>query len=252
MDEWGRRRRRGESAGGGAGLTEREYLEANLTDGAGAILSYHSFSENGGSFVTSTGGVVDNVADVFGVAPPIVFAGTARPAWDDTNLQAVGDGVNDYGTTGAYAPYELVGAKAVVYFGTLEDGDTIVNISNSTRFMRIIRNSGDSMITGSYPGSTASAGVVVSTTRRLILIGKDGGNPFNHRAEIPDHTAGANSDAAMTAGSNELRLFAFASATAPASGKCRAVLVLNRDYTAGDKTVLKALGAAYHSIVLAA
>lgn len=244
------RRRRREDGGSDPFGEGNTALVAALGDAN--ILAFYDVRKN----VTTSGGVVtawDDCRATSGYGPQIAFAGSARPAFtdgSDASKLITADGVDDYGASAASALFNLGVDISIAFVGTVESGDTAVNISNGTRFLRI-KNTTGNIAVGSQ-GTEVSTAVATSTTRRLVMAGWNADSPWDVKGEVPDHAVQALTDAAMTAGNNELRLLSFGAGVAPAVATLRAVIVLNRSYTAGDVTTIKAWAQTYHNITLAA
>jgi hypothetical protein len=235
----------------GGVLSERQFLEANLADDGAELLAYYSLSEGGGSFVSASGGVVDALGDVLGLRSDIVFSGTSRPSHDAVGFLATLDGVNDFGTTGA--DFDISGAVSVAIFGSLS-GDTdnyLGGMFASGRFLLVHRHTADGMIKAAANGGVATSGVAASTTRRLMLASKTAGT-FTLKGEVPDHAA--DTLIGLTAYASTLTplvVGGLSAGSGNAPGTIRAIALLSRAYTSDDRTVLKGLGASFHSIVLA-
>jgi hypothetical protein len=238
--------------GGGVALTELAFLQANFT--GTPVTHLYSAAFDGGSNVGSTGGVVDTLDGALGTEPQIVFAGTARPAWDAVNLHMTFDGTDDFGTTVAHASFanDVASTIALVASPSFDNGDYIGGKYTAGRFM-LVGVSGGGIIQGDFTGGLAASGVAVSANRRLILVSKDALDPTNLKGEVPDVAAGTNTAVPIGAGTNPFVLGSFAAGSgAHIAMVFRAVLLLNRAYTADDKTVLKNWASTYHSYVAAA
>lgn len=182
--------------------------------------------------VSHGSGVVEEWGDYLGVAPSIVFSGTARPAWDGALMTLTADGVDDWGETAASAGFDISGAKAIVVVSNFVSGAYVASINSSGGITRFMGLSGQftfwRMEITSSLSNVWTAATNANTTRRVNIGSKDGTTGAKH--VVPDDSQASASVTASGSGNNVLTLFRRDSAHSTfTSAVVCAVIVLNID-----------------------
>ncbi len=215
--------------------------------------------------VTVTGSVVDSWADYRGASgygPTLASTGSARPAWDATNLLISSDDVDDNLSSAPSALFDLSAGKGLIFFGVIPSGasadSAAVGICEANPYTRLLsigeNGAGSRPILGSSRGSTgfivaATSTALASTTRRMFVVERNATTAFS--VEVPSTANVAGVTDAATSGNLVLTVFAVYPGVWQSGATARAVVVLTAPPTGAQKTTLFNWGVARHAIVAA-
>lgn len=200
--------------------------------------------------VVHSSGVVDEWHDYRGggFAPLFAGAGTSRPAWDAVDKEIVGDGVDDWMGTALASMFALdAAAKTLVMVGTVEG-------ANDTHPAAITKGGGqfvpflgmhkhvdapNNIASQHYPDAIRlDSSVGSGATVRVVLVSKNA--TTTGAVEVPNQAQVTGAITAATTGDNKLVLFSYTDpGVSFSSTKMRALIVLDRAFTTGDRDQIR-------------
>lgn len=238
-------------------LDELAYLRANISGGDSTLKAIYSPTYGG---LTQAGGFASAVADIRGggFGPSIAQAtGSKQPAVSGTgiNLKLAFDGSNDCMATATSAIFDLNGSYTMGLVVAVKDGVdspnpyAIADSAGTARFLSAYHTGGPgATIKAQGLGVVADSTIAASTTRKLLVISKDGAGNLKIRVKGSVRvTTGGGANPAV--GNNALTLGSYWLDAAPlADTDFYAAVMISRDATAGDDTALDTWATTYHGV----
>lgn len=137
--------------------------------------------------------VVSSWADARGAAgfgPALTASGTKRPAWDPSGLTMTFDGLDDCLACALTSRFDLAGACSVFLVGAIQQSAAASNpggVADNIAVNLLFRNTAGAggTIQGESTSSTVNSTIVVSSTRRLVVVSKNAATDLS--IDVPNH-----------------------------------------------------------------
>jgi hypothetical protein len=194
--------------------------------------------------VVHSGGMVDEWNDYrgdVGYAPLLAGVGTTRPAWSFPEI--IGDGTDDFLVTALDSRFSLAAAKSLIVIGTAPTADNYVaamaDSASANRLLGIDRPTGGGSVIRmrAFGGGENVASLVAGgSTVRVMFASTNGTTTGAIQVANQAKVTGAITE--INAGDNYLAMFGYGVSGGKSASAIRAVIVLNRDFTAGDVTTI--------------